>query len=630
MDKELNEILEKTIEKGELKDKNHPLVKYIDKNRNNLDKSRIKDSYINNLIEWREYKTNENNLYLFRIIKTINKNVKNLIINEFKIHEENPELNNISPEFICYYFSKFLNFSLFKFKEYSTLEDILQKKQLINFSKKELLLAVYETIINNLNFEDKKKYYICPFLTTNNLLYTEESGKQYFCLSEIFLVSDSIEKEIEIELNISSEWLVPEFQTKKSKISFNSNIGCLGYLFYNILFNEKPFLNEKERKEKKIPKINEDFKHKELIEKCFKIENKSRWSFEEICNYINENDFEEEIVTYHSNDDVVKLSTISGEQVINNEKKHNETQFSEQKLNEKGIENLQNNQNKIDEKDEKENNKNNDIIDINNKFEKIIENKTDKKEKIIGNNENEKIIENGKNKNEKISENKLNKSEEINEDKEKDIIDHKKNENNEIIFQNEHNNELINKKVENHENIDEIILIKDNKSNENKEINENNVNKIEMDEQKKNNTEISENKISYNKNNELIKMQDIKNEIIKNKEDIMSEIKAENLELTENTKKNNINENLKNNENNESQKSENLNDENKRKNEIIKINNIEEKDEQLKKLLEKIEKEKLEKEKLKETFERLQEEEEKKRKKNEEKKKKKKLKVKKN
>ena len=75
--------------------------------------------------------------------------------------------------------------------------------------------------------------------------------------------------------------MVPEFQTKKSKITFASNICCLGYLFYRIIFGEKPFKNEKERKEKKIPKLNynsNSIKYKELIENSIKIDYKERWS----------------------------------------------------------------------------------------------------------------------------------------------------------------------------------------------------------------------------------------------------------------------------------------------------------------------------------------------------------------
>ena len=177
-------------------------------------------------------------------------------------------MNNICPDFICYYFSNFLNFSVFKFKNYKILNKILKNKNLIDITIKELFKSILETI-NILRFDDK--FYICPFLSPLNVLYTESSGKEYFYLAEIFLVTDSIDKEIQIELNNTSEWLVPEFQSKKSKISFASNICCLGYLFYRIVFNKKPFKDEKERKEKKIPSINNDSQYKKLIENCINI-----------------------------------------------------------------------------------------------------------------------------------------------------------------------------------------------------------------------------------------------------------------------------------------------------------------------------------------------------------------------
>ena len=110
-----------------------------------------------------------------------------------------------------------MNFSLFKFNKYYTLEEILDNNK-VDFTKKELLQSLCETI-KNLNYEGTK-FYICPFITPSNVLYTESSGKEYFYLSEIFISSDSIEKEIEIDLKITSEWLVPEFLNKKTKITF--------------------------------------------------------------------------------------------------------------------------------------------------------------------------------------------------------------------------------------------------------------------------------------------------------------------------------------------------------------------------------------------------------------------------
>ena len=122
-------------------------------------------------------------------------------------------------------------------RDYYTLYQILENKNLPNlsnensfleFSNEELLLSCSETI-KNLNLDEN--YYICPFLTPYNLLYTESSGKEYFLLSEIFLLTNSMENEIELEImNTDSklkEWLIPEFSNHKLKLSFSSNIYCL-------------------------------------------------------------------------------------------------------------------------------------------------------------------------------------------------------------------------------------------------------------------------------------------------------------------------------------------------------------------------------------------------------------------
>ena len=284
----LDNILNDLNIKGEITNANHPLVDFVKDYADSMENSRIKDSYIKNS-KWKEYKKDKE-IYLLRIVKKINNNAKSLIKNEFKIHQENPDLIECSLEFVCYYFSKFLNFSLFKFKEYYTLEEILEKKVVKDFSKKALLSSVLETI-NNIQFQDK--YYICPFLTPSNLLYTESVGKEYFFITELFLVSDSIDKEIEVELNVSSEWLVSEFQSPKSTITFYSNICCVGYLFYKILYGENPFKDEDERIKKKIPDFKDSYQYKKLIENCIKIEYKERWSLDDIQDYIDKNIYEE-------------------------------------------------------------------------------------------------------------------------------------------------------------------------------------------------------------------------------------------------------------------------------------------------------------------------------------------------
>ena len=110
-----------------------------------------------------------------------------------------------------------------------------------------------------------------PLFNSLKFIIYRRIWKNFFFFTELFFVSDSTEKELEIELNIASEWLIPELKTQKAKISFNSNICCLGYLFYRILYNEKAFKNEKEIKENNnMPKLKEDFQHKELIEQCIK------------------------------------------------------------------------------------------------------------------------------------------------------------------------------------------------------------------------------------------------------------------------------------------------------------------------------------------------------------------------
>ena len=132
---ELNNILDnlEISGNGELINKDHLLINFIQKKK--LENSRVKYSYIKSPIEWKEYRKDEEDIYLFKIVKKISPNIKKLIINEFKIHKENEELHNICPQFICYYFSNFFNFSLFKFKSYITLEEILEKKIFI-FQKK--------------------------------------------------------------------------------------------------------------------------------------------------------------------------------------------------------------------------------------------------------------------------------------------------------------------------------------------------------------------------------------------------------------------------------------------------------------------------------------------------------------
>ena len=293
----LIKILDNPDITGEIQDQKNALVAFLKEEDNwkKLENSKIKYSYTNDQTIWKQFrKKDKDEIYLFRTTKKLDKKIKDLIRSEYKIHEDYQELNNISPKFICYYLSNFFNFSLFIIKDFYTLEEILKNKKLVDlsdkdsflkFSKEELLTACTETI-KNLNLDDKK-FFICPFLTPSNLLYTDT--KQYFLLSEIFLDADSSEEEKEKEIILKDKklkkWLVPEFKNNKAKLSFSSNIYCLGNLFYKISFNKNP--------EKDI-KIEENSLFKKLIENCLKINKEERWSIEEVDNYINENNFEEE------------------------------------------------------------------------------------------------------------------------------------------------------------------------------------------------------------------------------------------------------------------------------------------------------------------------------------------------
>ncbi len=451
-DQTLDKILNELNIKGEITNSAHPLVNYIKNNKNKMNSSRIKNSYIKNA-EWKEYKKDKDDIYLFRIVNRINKNVKSLIINEYKIHEENPDLNYCSPQFICYYFSNFLNFSLFKFTDYYTFEEILEKKVVKDFSQKDLLLSVSETI-NVIQFEEKNKYYICPFLTPSNLLYTESSGKEYFNLTELFLESDSIDKEIEVELNITSEWLVYEFQSPKSKITFASNICCIGYLFYKIIYGVNPFQDEKERIEKKIPKLKEDYQYRELIENCINIKYKERWSINVIQEYINKNIYEEKgncknepninTIEKNQNEEILDNKIDNNEKISQNENEDNLSIEIEKNIEKKSVED---DKEKIMEGNKKENdniiefNKTLDIENIgieeklekNEKIKNELLQKGSEEETVEDNEESLKIekaeeLQKTKEENEKMEKKLLELQQKINERKQKEIEERKQKE----------------------------------------------------------------------------------------------------------------------------------------------------------------------------------------------------------
>ena len=436
-------ILEDLDITGEITDKKHPLVTSLTKLGRKLDKSKIKYSYTNAQTSWTEFK-HEDKIYLFRITNKIDKKIEELIRKEYKIHEKNEELNYISPEFVCFYFSKFFNFSVFIIKDsdYSTLDEILENKKLdsdIEFTKEDLLLASSSTIENL--YQDPI-YYICPYLTPYNLIYTSFSGKEYFLVSEIYLETDSPEKEIEIELcnKDLNDWRVPEFIKNKAKLNFSSNIYCLGNIFYKIIFNENP---------KKPLKIEEHSVYKELIDKCM-----NRCTIEEIRNYIQENDFEE------------KEKEMSIKQ--NLEKENLKKEFmqlidEENKLNNKNDNiNIENRIKNIDEKGNEEDNKeqiinlneiknDNNIILNKNEIKEIQNTIINNEDKILkfdekNNNIKDEIIENNLNNNNKISNSEKNNFNDKNDTTL--LIDSKKNnyKNNNLIDNIDYNENIRNEK----------------------------------------------------------------------------------------------------------------------------------------------------------------------------------------
>ena len=364
-EEELSKILSELNITGEIKDKNHALVTYIKAKWKKLKTSRIQNSYTNREVKWKEFKKDEDKIYLFRISKKVSNNIKELIKKEYKI---NSKCKEFSPEFICYFFSSFFNFSVFIVNDYYTLEEILEKKKLpdfsdkeslLEFSNKDLLLAMSNTI-KNLYLEDSNNCYIIfPFLTPSNFLYTEESGKEYFFISEIFLFSDSNAKEVEIELDISKEWFVPEFNSNKAKVSFASNIYCLGNLFYKFAFNKKPFKDEQERnKLGKVPLIKENSKYKELIEMCLKKNPKERCSIDDIINYIYEKIDEE-----NPNEDIDNINESNNELKdisINNISniQFNQSEINKKEIDHKGQYEIIDLINKIDNEDEEKKIKN--------------------------------------------------------------------------------------------------------------------------------------------------------------------------------------------------------------------------------------------------------------------------------
>ena len=476
LNEELLKILDDLKIKGEIEDKNHPLAIFLKEKGKKLKKSRIKYSYTNAQTLWREFKADDK-IYLFRITSKINDSIKDLIRNEFKIHGECEKMNNISTEFVCYYFSDFLNFSVFITDDYYTLEEILTNTNLPNFSnedslieftKDELFSSVFETV-KNLK-RNEQQYCICPYITPSDLLYTESVGKQFFLFTEVFLKVDSTEKEIEIELNNKKvkDWLAPEFVKNKGKLTFASNIGCLGNLFFKIALNENP---------KKPMNIDKNSIYKELIYKCMEIDIKKRWSLNEIEKYLNENNFEEK------------------EEEIKRKEKEAKENLKNELLNlidkDNNSENYVINNQEIENKDNNNLNKLNENKEVSNKNIIIMRQDIENNELIINDNENQiKIDENGMNANENKKEELLNNKVCKNEENlEGDIKDNENKINNKIFKENlekfkneiEINNKLIEIKNNDIKQAEEIYK---------KQIEEEKRKKIEEDNKKKEEEEI--------------------------------------------------------------------------------------------------------------------------------------------
>ena len=74
---ELNNILDnlEINDNGELTNKDNLLINFIQNKK--LENSRIKYSYIKSPIEWKEYKKDEDDIYLFRIVKKFLQILKN-------------------------------------------------------------------------------------------------------------------------------------------------------------------------------------------------------------------------------------------------------------------------------------------------------------------------------------------------------------------------------------------------------------------------------------------------------------------------------------------------------------------------------------------------------------------------
>lgn len=94
-----------------------------------------------------------------------------------------------------------------------------------------------------------------------------------------------------------------------------------------------PFQDEKERIEKKIPKLKEDYQYRELIENCINIKYKERWSINVIQEYINKNIYEEKgncknepninTIEKNQNEEILDNKIDNNEKISQNENEDN-------------------------------------------------------------------------------------------------------------------------------------------------------------------------------------------------------------------------------------------------------------------------------------------------------------------
>ena len=228
---------------------NENIFKKIQKYISNMESTKISDSYLS-LTKWKYIKRidigiEDKDLFkgcdviLFRKTNRNRKEYITLIQEEYKLNNEIQNSIGDSDfviKFIGYTKSTRTIISIFTTKDFEILNNILNKKEIIN--KKQLIRELYDLIL--LFKEKEKKILICPNLSPNNILWI--NGKPQ--CTEIFLSSESVEEKINFELPPENIWCSPEMKGKNSQISFASNICCFGYLLYKIITNNNPFTDK--------------------------------------------------------------------------------------------------------------------------------------------------------------------------------------------------------------------------------------------------------------------------------------------------------------------------------------------------------------------------------------------------